>query len=112
MRFARGLFKGYESKRGSKDGSKDFDVSTWVNGGALYWDREPWVGGRLASREKTPEFGFEHVKSDTHIRHPREGTIGIGYLVLDVWEALGAKLNTWESLIYRWNWVTSLRKEG
>lgn len=44
MRFARGLVMGYESKKGSRDDSKDFGVSAWVNGGAIYWDRKPWGG--------------------------------------------------------------------
>lgn len=44
MRFAGGLVMGYESKKSNKDDSKDFGVSAWVNGGTIYWDREPWGG--------------------------------------------------------------------
>lgn len=49
MIFAR-LVMVYEHKMGSKDDSKDFGVSTWVNGGVICWDREPrdredWLQG-------------------------------------------------------------------
>lgn len=103
---------GYESKRCSKNDPNDFGVSACMNGGAIYWDREPWgsVQGGLTSREETQEFGFEHVKFEMPIRHPWKGTIVIGYTGLDVWETLGTNLNTWESLVYSWDWMKSLRK--
>lgn len=31
---------------------------------------------------------------------------------LDVWERPGTGIKTWESLVYRWDWMTSLREEG
>lgn len=45
IEFTEGLNMRWRGKRGVKENSRVLNISSWKDGGVIYFDREAWFGG-------------------------------------------------------------------